>query len=106
ETVLEVGGIQHLRRPAAVPDIQQQCARSVRNINGAFSGQPKSHVILRQHDRANTCPLIRFVLPDPQQLCQGEVWKGWIAGEFDKSAGSNFLCELPALAIGADVTPD
>jgi len=69
---IDPGEAKHFRRPFACCNVEQQRARSVGDVDRAFSRQPVSDVILRQQKMARARPEGRFVLANPQQFRQCE----------------------------------
>src|SRR4029077_10596201 len=64
---------EHFARPNAVRDVEQQRAGSVGHVNGRFAGEAQPHVVLRQHDFADTLPIFGLILPDPKKFGEREV---------------------------------
>ena len=103
---VQVRGFHHLPRPAAMSDIEQQRAGSVRDVNGSHTRQLKADVIFWQEERAEALPDLRLMGANPHQLGQREVGEGWIRGQFDQPLLTDGLVEHAALLRGSLVTPD
>ena len=98
--------MQNFLRPAAIRDIQHQCAGGVGHVDGPLSGEAEANVVLGQHDGADPLPVLRFVLPYPQKFRQSEIGQRWIAGEPDESFRANSFGKIAALFFAAQVAPD
>src|SRR5260370_7282792 len=87
-------------------DIEQQSAGSIRHVSGTFAGEAKTDVVLRKHHRANTFPVFRFVLADPEQFRKREIRQCGIAGELHQTLLTDFGGQIAALLFSANVAPD
>ncbi len=97
---------QHFLRPSPVRHIEQQRARCIRHVDGAFPGEAKPHVIFGQHDMCHPRPRLRLVLAHPQKLGQREIRQRRIAGEPDQRIAPEKLLQFQALRLASLIAPD
>jgi hypothetical protein len=103
---LDAGHAEEFGRPPTMGDIEQQRARSLRHIDGAFSGELEANVILGQQHVGDAFPVVRFVFTHPKQLGEGEIRERCITGEIDETIGAELFREFPDLGFGALIAPD
>ncbi len=94
---IEVEGAQHLGRPAAAGDVEQERARRVGDVRRPLSRESQPYVILRQHDPRDPPVLLRLVAAEPEQLRCGEARQRPISRERDQSIEPDALLDLGAL---------
>src|SRR5690242_2740741 len=73
--------VEHFTRPTPAGDVEQEGARSLRDINGEFTTQTIADVIFRQKKMLDTVPYLRLMAAYPEKLNQREVRKSGIASE-------------------------
>ncbi len=86
--------------------VQQKRSRGVGQIGRALASQPVADIILGQHERPNTTPVLRFVLPNPKTLGQREIGEGRIAGELTQTFGADGRSQFVRLLLGPHVAPN
>ena len=65
----------HIRRPLALGDVHEGGARGVAEFHAGVPGEPEIQIIVRQQNRRRPLPILRLVLPEP------EDFRGCVAGE-------------------------
>ena len=78
---VEARGGQHLRRPAALADVQPQRAGGVGHLADLLAGHEQADVVLGQQHAARVLEHRRFVLAHPDELGRGEAGHGDVAGD-------------------------
>ena len=96
---------QHLRRPVACRQVEQERAGAIRLVEGVSAGQPEPDVVLRQQDVRDPRPDVRFVVADPDELGRREAGQGVIAGDLDEPFRTHRPADLVARVGGPLVVP-
>ena len=96
---------EHLRRPIAALQIEEQHAGPVRLVHGILAGQPETHVVLRQQDVCGAGVDLRLVLAHPEDLRRREAGQHLVAGEGKQPIETEPLGDLVALLTGALIVP-
>src|SRR5207302_5046862 len=86
--------------------IEQQSARSIGHVRGAFTGEAKAHIVLGKQKVPHALPVLRFVFADPKNFREREVGERGVAGELNQTLQAKSLGKVVALLFGAHVAPD
>ena len=97
--------IQHFFAPALVLHIQQQHAGSIGVIGAVYAGQLVVDVVLRQHDLADLCKVLRLGIAHPQQFGGGKAGKCNVCGVLAQVFFANDVVQVFYLLLGAAVIP-
>ena len=73
--------VEHLGRPVARGEVEQERSGAVGLVERVLAGQPEAHVVLGEQDVGDAAPDVRLVLPDPEELRRGEAGDGVVAGD-------------------------
>ena len=98
--------IHHLKRPAAVDDIEDRSAGSVRNFGGEFAGEAEAHVVLGQEHPAYPLEILRLMVAHPQQLGKREAGQDRVGGVPQHIFPADFGVDEIHLSLAALVAPD
>ena len=79
--------VEHLRRPVARGEVEQQRAGAIGLVHRVLAGQPEPHVVLGQQHVGDARPDVRLVVADPDQLGRGEPGQRVVAGDLDQPLG-------------------
>ena len=96
----------HLRRPAALHDVEKRCSRSIRNFRGELAGKTKPNVILGQKHFTNFGVNSRLVSTHPDQLRRRKARQGRIASNLDQVVVSDDSSNRVGLRLATLITPD
>jgi hypothetical protein len=77
--------VDHLVAPAAPGDVEEQRARSIRDVDRPRTGQPEPDVVLREADPRDPRVGVGLVLAEPEELRRGEAGERAIARELDQA---------------------
>jgi len=89
-----------------VGHVEQQRAGGLLHVDGELAGEAVADVVLGAHDVPDLGEGLRLVGLDPEELGEGEVGQGGVAGELDEPLVADFFGEPVALGLGAGVAPD
>ena len=70
------------------------------------TGQPVVYIILRQHDLADPCKILRLLISHPEKLRCREACKGYIGRVVRKFVLSDLLIEIIHLFVSSAVIPE
>ena len=103
---IELEGVEHLGRPAAVGDVEQQRPGGVGDVDRPLARQPQPDVVLRQHDAGD--PAVDSGSWRRSQRSFGAVKPGQrpVARERDQPLEADALLDLGALGRRALVVPE
>ena len=96
---------QHLGRPVARGEVEQDRARAIGLVDRVLAGQPQADVVLGQQDVGRPAPDVGLVVADPHELGRGEAGQGVVAGDLDEPLGPDRRPDRVALGGGALVVP-
>ena len=85
--------------------IQQQHAGSIGVIGAVYAGQLVVDVVLRQHDLADLCKVLRLGIAHPQQFGGGKAGKCNVRGVLAQVFFANDVVQVFHLLLGAAVIP-
>ena len=97
---------QHLRRPIATLQIEEQHAGPVGLVHRVLAGQPETHVVLRQQDVRGAGVDLRLVFAHPEDLRRREAGQHLVAGEGEQPVEAKPLGDLVALLTRALIVPE
>ena len=102
----ELERVEHLGRPGAAGDVEQQRPGRVGDVRRPLAGQPQPDVVLRQHDPRDPAVGVRLVPAQPEELRRREPRQRPVAGQRDQPLEPDALLDLGALGPGALVVPE
>ena len=86
----DAGGFGDFGGPAAVGDVEQQGAGGLLHVDGELAGEAEADVVLGAEDVGDAGEDFRLVVAHPEELGEGEVGQGGIAGELDEAGRGRF----------------
>ncbi len=102
----DAGGFGDFGGPAAVGDVEEEGSAGLLHVHGELAGEAVADVVLGAEDVGDAGEDFGLVVADPEELGEGEVGQGGVAGELDEAVEADFLGKPVALGLGALVGPD
>src|SRR5690242_14889089 len=87
-------------------NVEEERARSVRNVRRALARQAQAHIVLRQKDCSDLLPDFGLVLAHPEHLRKREARERGVAGQLDETLRADPLRQRATLLVRALVAPD
>ena len=86
----DAGGFGDFGGPAAVGDVEQEGSAGLLHVDGELAGEAVADVVLGAEDVRDAGEDFRLVGAHPEELGEGEVGQGGIAGELDEAGAADF----------------